>query len=327
MFKGWIDLQVNGYKGIDFSAPNLTVDDVLQVSKLLLENGTIGYCPTVITSPMSIYEQNLKTIAKAATFDKGAKILGIHVEGPFINPKEGARGVHPRNSIILPDEKIILEMMKWADNKISILTLAPEMEGAIDLIENLHKETSIVLSMGHSLADKQTISKAADVGLKCATHIANGLPSMIQRHYNPIWPMLAEDRLTGFFITDGFHLPKDLIKVCLRAKKVSNFIVTSDVAHIAGLSPGNYEFHGTKVVLEANKHLHVKGSLQLAGAGSLMQDCMNVMAGLNELSLEELQKIGFYNALEQIEVHESLFDNIKIPKLDYIDKKFSFSSA
>ncbi|HUV14788.1 MAG TPA: hypothetical protein VMY18_14175, partial [Acidobacteriota bacterium] len=102
--KGFIDLQVNGYLGVDFSEPGLTLDEVRMVTHALVERGTIAYCPTVITSSPDTYEQNLPVLAQAMEeSDLRPHLLGIHLEGPFISPEDGARGAHPRRFTRAPD--------------------------------------------------------------------------------------------------------------------------------------------------------------------------------------------------------------------------------
>ena len=298
MIPGWIDLQVNGYDGVDFSSPSLSLTDIEKVNIKLLEQGTIGYCPTILSSPLETYKHNLLLISDAIKRqEKGAKILGVHLEGPFINPEKGYRGIHRKENIIPPSIDIYEDFKIWSQNNITLITLAPELSGAMELITHIVKDDKAVVSIGHSNAGKEIIQKAVNAGVQAATHIGNGLPSFIPRHDNPIWSILAEDNLFGFFITDGFHVPEEMIKICLRAKKISKFIVTSDLIHLGGRKPGNYIINDIPVVLEPNGHLHLRDSSQLAGSASSMMDCMNFLASIGELSIKELIQIGYENPL------------------------------
>ncbi|NVM52315.1 MAG: amidohydrolase family protein [Candidatus Helarchaeota archaeon] len=197
MIPGFVDLQVNGFKGIDFSDPNLKLEDIFFVSKHLAKHGILGFCPTIISSPLEVYEHNLPLIAEALQSKDGAQILGIHLEGPFINPEYGPRGVHPEDCIILPSIEIFEQFRTWSDDNIAILTLAPEREGALELIKHVVNTSKVVLSIGHLNAGKEIIQKAVDAGVQAATHIGNGLADMVHRHNNPLWPILADDRITG----------------------------------------------------------------------------------------------------------------------------------
>jgi len=297
----FVDLQVNGYKGVNFSDIHLTLDDVKMVSREMMQNGTVAYCPTVITSSIEIYRHNLPIISKAMEDEKGARILGIHLEGPFINPDNGFRGLHPKSHIIKPDLELLKELIKISDNKISLITLAPEIDGAIDLIEFISNETSIITSIGHNNASALTITHSIEKGVKSATHIGNGIPSAIDRHLNPIWPILADDRIYGMFITDGFHIPADFIKVGLKCKGFSKFIVVSDVSHLGGKKPGNYVSFDHKVRLEENKHLYRLDVPQLAGSASLMKDCIKFFSSIGDFDSDKLKQVGYYNPLALLE--------------------------
>jgi len=325
MILGFIDLQVNGYKGVDFSSSNLTIEDIKFVGRELLKKGIIGYCPTMYSSPREVYKRNLPLISQASKEEKGAQILGIHLEGPFINPEVGARGIHPKDCIIDPSVEIMEEFEAWAQNNIAIITLAPEMEGGLELIEHITSNYKTVVSIGHHLADKSVIDQAIIAGVRATTHVGNGLPDFIHRHLNPIWPVLADDRIYGFFITDGFHIPQEMIKVCLRAKRSSRFIVTSDMVHFAGKAPGEYIFNDIPVILEPNGYVHQKGSTQLVGSAAMVTDCMNMLASFGELGEDELYRIGYQNALDLLDTHIDQIHLKYAPKLTYKNQRFSIS--
>ena len=294
---GFIDLQLNGFKGINFSSPDLTLDQVRMATRELVKAGTVAYCPTVVTSSLDDYKHSLPIIA-SAMHDKELKphLLGIHMEGPFISPIDGARGAHPPEHIIKPDVDTFKRFQEWAAGNVMLLTLAPEAEGAMALIRYASKNGTIV-SMGHHLAEDTAMEKAVHAGVRLCTHLGNGMPNMINRHQNPLWWQLADDDLTGIFITDGHHLPADYIKVALRAKTVKRFIVVSDAAHLAGLPPGVYDFNGNAAVLAPNGRIGFKNTPYLAGSSATMLQCMNHLASLNLLSEADLWKVGYANPL------------------------------
>jgi len=176
MLPGFVDLQVNGYRGIDFCSELLTLNQINQVSEVLLARGTIAYCPTMISSSLEIYERNLPLIIQASKSLHGAQILGVHLEGPFINPEKGAVGVHPKQHVIKPSIDLFERFRELTEDKISILTLAPELEGAEKLIQHIHSKCNTIVSLGHHLANAELIHKAAKAGAKTCTHIGNGLP-------------------------------------------------------------------------------------------------------------------------------------------------------
>ena len=297
---GFIDLQLNGFKGINFSAPDLTLDQMRMATRELVMAGTAAYCPTVVTGRMDMYRHNLPILATAMR-DPELKphLLGIHLEGPFISPIEGARGAHPPEHIIKPDVDTFKRFQEWAEGNIVLLTLAPEVEGAMALIRYA-SANGTVISMGHHLAEDATMEEAVRAGARVCTHLGNGMPNMINRHQNPLWWQLACDELTGTFITDGHHLPADYIKVALRTKTVRRFVVVSDAAQLAGLPPGVYDFNGNKAVLAPNGRIGFKDTPYLAGSSATILQCMNFLASLNLLSEADLWKVGYANPLRLI---------------------------
>jgi N-acetylglucosamine-6-phosphate deacetylase len=317
MIPGWVDLQVNGFKGVDFSSPDLTLRGIESVGAQLLQHGVVGYCPTLISSPLEVYRHNLPLIAEASKSTKGAQILGVHLEGPFISPDNGARGIHPQDCVKLPSIELFEKFCSWSQEKIVLVTLAPELKGAMKLIKHIVIKGKIVVSIGHHTANREIINEAVEAGACAATHVGNGLPEMIHRHDNPIWPILADDRLTGMFVTDGFHLPREMVRVCLRAKGTSRFVVTSDLVHIAGNPPGDYDFHGTPVTLEANGYLHRRGALQLAGSASTMMECMNFFASLGETDEKGLTLAGFENPLRLLDRKIEKMHLLQAPRIFY----------
>ena len=294
---GFIDIQLNGFKGVNFSAPDLTLDQVRMATRELVKAGTTAYCPTVVTSSLDNFKHSLPILAQAM-LDPELKphLLGIHMEGPFISPIVGARGAHPPENIIKPDVDTFKRFQEWAEGNVVLLTLAPETEGAMALIRYA-SENGTVVSMGHTLAEDAAMEEAVRAGVRVCTHLGNGMPNMINRHQNPLWWQLACEDLAGTFITDGQHLPPDFIKVALRAKTVKRFVVVSDAAHLAGLPPGVYDFNGNAAVLAPNGRIGFKNTPYLAGSSATMLQCMNHLASLNLLSEADLWKVGYANPL------------------------------
>ncbi|MCX6993305.1 MAG: N-acetylglucosamine-6-phosphate deacetylase [Kiritimatiellaeota bacterium] len=294
---GFVDIQQNGYIGVNFSSMDLTLEKVRAVTRYLAKAGTTAYCPTVCTGPMDMYCRNLPILA-AAMRDKELKphLLGIHMEGPFISPIEGARGAHPPEHIIKPDVETFKRFQEWAEGRIVLLTLAPEVEGALPLISYASTNGTVV-SFGHHLADDNVMEAAVQAGARLCTHLGNGMPNMINRHQNPLWWQLACDDLSSIFITDGHHLPADFIKVALRAKTIKRFIVVSDATDVGGLKPGVYHFQDHEVVLEPSGRIGFKDTPYLAGSSATMLQCMNFLASLNLLTEKELWTVGHDNPL------------------------------
>lgn len=298
--KGFVDLQVNGYLGVDFSAPGLDVGQLRQVVTELRQRGTIAFCPTMITCAMEVYEQNLPVLAKAIQEnDLAPHLLGIHLEGPFISSQPGAVGAHPARHTTRPDVERYERLCELAGNHIRLVTVAPELPGAADLIAAI-VDKGATASLGHHLADGESIRHACDRGARAATHLGNGIPNRLPRHPNPIWDQLAEKRLRVMLITDGHHVPESFIRTTVRSCTSDRLIVVSDSAPVAGLPPGTYQTLGQEAVLEESGRLWSPQGDHLMGSSSCMLECMNYLAGLGELSEEELWQAGHRNPLQLI---------------------------
>ncbi|MBU0951578.1 MAG: amidohydrolase family protein [Elusimicrobia bacterium] len=323
MKKGFVDLQINGHLGKNFSSDTITVDDIRYVTKELIKEGTMAYCPTVVTNSMKVYNHCLPVIAKAMEEpDLKPYIFGIHMEGPFISPEEGARGAHTRKFIIKPILDKYKHFQDLAQGKIVMITLAPEINGTIKLIEYIVKNEKTVVSLGHHHADVETIKLACLKGAKCCTHLGNGINNSIHRFLNPLWAQLSADSLWGMFITDGVHLPAEFIKTALRAKTLDRFIVTSDAASISGLKPGEYNWLGKNIVIEKSGRISLKGTGYLAGSNSTMINCMNYLASLNLLKEDDLWKAGFENPLKLIGRKLDEKKYLDLPDIKFKNKKF-----
>jgi N-acetylglucosamine-6-phosphate deacetylase len=295
--KRYVDLQVNGYSGIDFSAPGLTLDGIRTVTEELYRLGTLAFCPTVISSPPEVYEQNLPVLASAFKDpDLSPRLLGIHLEGPFISPLPGARGAHKESNIIPPDIKIFEHFRNLAEDNVCLLTAAPEIEGGIRLINHAAK-LGITVSLGHHTAGPDYIKRAVDAGATAVTHLGNGISNMLPRHPNPIWDQLAEDRLTPMLITDGHHLPPSFIKSVFDMKGTGNIAIVSDSAPIAGLKPGKYNTLGLDVVLEKSGKLWVPEGNHLAGSSANIRECVEYLDSLEFLGKKALDAAAIFTPL------------------------------
>lgn len=299
---GYIDLQVNGFLGVDFSVPGLTVGAVRRVTQALAERGTAAFCPTLVSSPPETYEANLPVLADAMRQpDLRERLLGIHLEGPFLAPE--SRGVHPASCLCRPSVERFEGWQRAAENHIRILTLAPELEGAEEVIRAA-AEQGVVVSLGHHLADAGAMDRAVRAGARSCTHLGNGIPLMLPRHPNPVWSQLAEDRLIGMFICDGHHLPVEFIRVAWRAKSIERFIAVSDVAAIAGLPPGPCRYLDADVVLESSGRISRRDGGGLAGSGMTLAEGLSWLRAQGLASAAELYAIGRRNPLALLGIQD-----------------------
>lgn len=301
---GFIDLQVNGWCGVDFSEPSLTRDNFSRACREIFASGTAAFLPTIITSDISVYENNLPVIAQSIREQEfNGRVLGVHIEGPFISPCDGARGAHPLQYVLEPNLSALEQLTELSENNIRLLTIAAEAHGADELIAYA-SEKNICVSLGHQLAAEQHISTAAAAGAKALTHLGNGMPASINRHSNPLMAGLACDELTAMIITDGHHLPASLIKVILRVKGTERTVVTSDATALTGMPPGDYNMFGAVVRRDPSGKVYNPESGYLAGSGATMLECMNYLASLKLLTEDQMVDIGFNNPLKLINVSQ-----------------------
>ncbi len=323
---GFIDVQFNGWKGTDFTAPGLTVARMREITRDLVARGTLAYCPTVITGDPAVYKENLRVIAEAMRDPElGGHILGIHLEGPFISPEHGAVGAHPKAFVQEPDIRAFQRYQEWAGGAIRILTLAPERKGAEALIRYA-VANRVAVSIGHHMATDADMERAVRAGASLCTHIGNGIPNTIHRHDNPLWWQLACDSVSGLFITDGHHLPDDLITVALRAKTIDRFIVTSDASSLAGMPPGRYTiFNGLPVIVNEAGKIYSEQSQGLAGSHATLLTCMNHLAKLGLLTEKELWRVGFENPLRLLGIAPAAIRKLKGPAVTYENGLFTLA--
>jgi N-acetylglucosamine-6-phosphate deacetylase len=239
---GFIDNQVNGFAGVTFAlgSGELTPEGVKKATRVLWKYGVTTYLPTLTTNSNELLLNNLSILAEVKNDpDMHGSIAGFHLEGPYINPEDGYRGAHPKEHVRLPDWNEFMEFDEASGGNILQITLAPEMKGAMDFITKC-RNNDIIVALGHHNAPAEIVFAAIDRGAKITTHIGNGAASIINRHRNPFWSQLADDRLNISIICDGFHLPPEVINVFYKVKGVEKTIITSDVTSYGSLPPGNY---------------------------------------------------------------------------------------
>ena len=292
MKNSYLDMQVNGYGGVDFSSPGVTNEKVDQVIDQLVRAGTDRFLPTVVTTSQENYQKILPVLGAAC--GPSAHLPGIHLEGPFISSEDGAVGAHPKSCVQVPSAEQFKKLQDWAEGNIRLLTLAPEQPGALELIEYL-VDHNVIVSVGHTLANSQQIQDACHAGATLATHLGNGIQNELNRTNNTIWSILASP-LTVMLITDGFHLPPDFIRTVYAAKGPDKIILTSDAAPVAGLEPGEYEIFGTKVRLTEDGCVRNLNAPTLAGSGATLARCVDFFRTVLSVKEDDLKKMCVGNA-------------------------------
>jgi len=269
---GWLDLQVNGWKGVDYNGDNLSAASFELITRELAENGTTRHLPTLITAPR---QDLIRRLAQLRSLREDSpwlsrRVPGFHVEGPFISGVDGFRGAHSPEDVRDPTVEEFEAWQEAAGGLIRIVTLAPERPGALTFIEEISSR-GVVVSIGHSGADPGRIREAAAAGARMSTHLGNGMAATIDRHVNPLWEQLSSDGLTACLIADSHHLPPAFIRTAFKAKGESRIVLVSDAATPGGLPPGRRSWAGIDVDVSDAGRISLAGTPYLAGAGLLQK--------------------------------------------------------
>lgn len=282
---GLIDLQVNGFRGLDLNDGAVSPATVSALTRMMAGLGVTTYLPTLITASRASLLAALAAIAEARRQDPlcARMIPFVHVEGPFLAPEDGPRGGHPREHIRAPDLEEVVEWQRVSGNLVGKITLSPHHDNISGFIRAL-AEQGILVAIGHTSATAEQIKMAVEAGARLSTHLGNGAAATLPRHPNFIWAQLADDRLDAGFIADGFHLPADTFKAMLRAKGLERSYLVSDTTAAGGRPPGIYHQPiGGRVEVGHDGRLSVVGTPYLAGASRpLREDVARAiaMAGL-----------------------------------------------
>jgi N-acetylglucosamine-6-phosphate deacetylase len=292
---GLVDLQVNGFVGVDFTDPALTPDGLLKAIAAIEKTGVTRFLPTLITSSLETFAACARTIVRT----RHAAIAGIHMEGPYISPEDGPRGAHLRAFVRGADVDDFRRRQDAAEGRIRIVTLAPEVPGALALIEHL-VASRVRVAIGHTGATGAEIQDAVKAGATLSTHLGNGCAQMLPRHPNAIWEQLGEDRLLASFIVDGHHLPPATVKSMIRAKTPARTILVTDAVGAAGMPPGRYTLGGQEVELSPTGRVAAPGAPNLAGSALRLDAAIGNTVRFTGLPLDQVVPMGSTRPAEYV---------------------------
>ena len=268
-FPGFFDIQVNGFAGVDFNAPDLQPEQIDHAIEHLRRTGVTRCLPTLITGPLDAFARNARLLTRAGH----PAIAGLHMEGPYLSPVDGPRGAHPADYIIRASADDFERRQKAADGRIVLVTLAPEVPGAMALIEHLVAR-GVRVALGHTAATPDQLEAAIAAGATIATHLGNGCAQMLPRHPNAIWTLLAADSVAASFIVDGHHLPDVTVKTMIRAKTPGRSILVTDAMAAAGSPPGRYSIGQVWGELDDTGRVSLPGTPYLAGSALTMPEAI-----------------------------------------------------
>ena len=295
----WVDLQVNGYAGVDFNAPGLTEEAVKTVTERLNADGTAVFLPTLVTGDPEMLIATVRTVMAArrryAVCERS--IPGFFMEGPFISDRPGAVGTHPVEWVRPPDLALFGRFQDAAEGLVKMVNVAAEVPGMPEFVRELSAR-GVTVSLGHQLAKSPAeIEGCIAAGARAFTHLGNGIPNEVDRHDNIIFTALVEDRASVMFIPDGHHLPDTMLKLYARAVPIGRLIAVSDAQYPAGMPPGEYEVCGAHARLEPSGLLWNPARNCLVGATTPIARMMTLLQERVGLTEAECLHIGRDNPL------------------------------
>jgi N-acetylglucosamine-6-phosphate deacetylase len=293
---GLIDIQINGYDGVDFNDPAAGAEQIAATAQRLRRTGVTHFCPTIITGSSQQITDCLSQLIQAAgeSDDFRRAMLGIHLEGPFISPEDGPRGAHPREHVRPPDWDQFQRWQEAAEGRIRIITLSPEWEESIDFIE-CATASGVIVAIGHTAATQRQIAEAVGAGARLSTHLGNGSHARIDRHPNYIWEQLAADEMLASFIVDGHHLPPSVVKCFLRCKTAARSILVTDAIAAAGMPPGHYRLGSVAVEVTPERRVCLPGTPYLAGSVLEMHEAVAKTVRYSDVTLAEALQMASGN--------------------------------
>ena len=263
---GLVDIHSHGAAGEDFSDGNPEgLKKILQYEKRC---GITSYCPTSMTFPKERLRQIFASIKGAQTED-GATVVGINMEGPFLDPAK--KGAHVEKWIAAPDVAFVRELNQDADGLVRLVTLAPNMDGAEEFIKEMHEE--VCISLGHTAADYDCASRAMKLGAHHVTHLYNAMQPFGHRAPGLIGAAMDDPECMVELICDGYHIHPSAIRAAFRMFGPERVILISDSMRATGMENGTYELGGQEVTVKDRKAVLKDGTL--AGSATNLYGCMS----------------------------------------------------
>jgi N-acetylglucosamine-6-phosphate deacetylase len=250
---GFLDIHMHGGTGIDLM--RASPSDLPRLGKFLAGHGVTGYFPTTVAAPLDATCAALGRLADAigaSAEDKSveARPLGIHLEGPFLSHKR--RGVHPPENLVAPTLEIFDRLWQAARGHVRMLTIAPEIDGAMEVIAEAARR-NVCVSIGHSDAQMPVAQAAVKAGARHATHTFNAMRPLDHRDPGIIGEVLSDDRISADIIVDGIHVEPHVVKLFLRAKGRERAVLITDAISATGMPDGRYQLGPIEVDVKDGK--------------------------------------------------------------------------
>src|SRR5260370_31327605 len=285
LFPGFIDIHIHGAVGVDTMEAD--ADGLYRVALFLAENGITGWLPTLVPAPLEDYQHACAAIEKFMMDSNdrppAARALGLHYQGPFINSAQcGALRTAHFQTYREPGDLENLPVIENTNAKY-LITVAPEIDGGLELVSELRRRGWIVL-IRHTRATPDILDQASDAGAHHMTHFMNAMPPLHHRATGPVgWGLLRDD-VSVDIIADGVHLDLLVLKLLLRCKTPARLSLISDAIAAAGLGDGEYQIWGENIAVEEGRTRNARGSI--AGSVITMLDAVRMMRSIGSSDSE-----------------------------------------
>ena len=257
---GFVDMHIHGYLGADVSDGDK--DGISKMAEGIVANGVTSWCPTTMTVSKAEIEAAFDAVRELKNSGEyyGARILGVNSEGPFINAAK--KGAQAEEHILRPDADFIC---KHSD-VVKLFTVAPEVDGALECIENVTKNSNVLVSMGHTNATFEEANLGIEKGVKHTTHLFNAMTALNHRNPGVVGAALSDENVSTELIADTFHVSKGLFKMIAKLKGDKLCLIT-DCIRAGGMPDGDYTLGGQPLHKEGIKCLMPDGTI----AGSVLK--------------------------------------------------------
>lgn len=285
---GFIDIHIHGAVGVD--TMNGKAEDLTRVSKYLATQGVTAWMPTFVPAAVAEYRHAIEAIEGSMSSTNGARILGVHYEGPFVNSHQ-CGALHVEHFRTYSGEHDMADLPLLTKQAKHLMTLAPEVDGGINLIAQLVARGWVV-SIGHTRAEMDVLERAFAAGAKHMTHFMNAMAPLHHRSPGPVTWGLLRDEVSCDVIADGVHLHEDTLKLLLKSKRPERLLLISDAIAAAGLGDGNYQIWGEEIRVTNGRTSNAQGSI--AGSVISVLDAVRLMRSLG-VSDTDLARMASFN--------------------------------
>ncbi len=300
---GFVDIHIHGAAGHDVMQP--ASGGRSEMERFLVHCGVTSYYPTTVTAPvdklLSALEHLATAIESASNNKAGnrrAQALGIHLEGPFLS--HARRGVHPPGDLLAPSINVFDKLWQAARGHIHLMTIAPELDGAFEVIAEANKR-GVCVSLGHSDADLNAAHMSVAAGARHATHTFNAMRPLDHREPGILGEILSNSRLTADVIADGIHVHPTMIEVLFSAKSPENMVLITDGISATGMPDGRYQLGSLEVELKDGKCMR---DGKLAGSVLTMDRAVRNCMQFAHLDLQQSVRTATLNPAQVAGAHK-----------------------